>query len=42
MEQKTTTHLVPSSEMWERLEVFIREHIQWFIQALLEEEVTAL
>jgi putative transposase len=42
MEQKTTTHVVSSSEMWERLEVFIREHIQQFIQELLEEEVTAL
>jgi putative transposase len=28
--------------MWERLEGFVREHIQRFIQALLEEEVTAL
>jgi hypothetical protein len=27
---------------WERLEVFVREHIQRCIQALLEEEVTAL
>ena len=42
MEQKTTTHVVSSSEMWERLEVFVREQIQRFIQALLEEEVTAL
>jgi hypothetical protein len=42
MEQKTTTHLVSSSERWERLEVFVREPIQRFIQALLEEEVTAL
>jgi putative transposase len=42
MEQKITTHIEPSSEMWERLEVFVREHIQRFIQSLLEEEVTAL
>jgi hypothetical protein len=28
--------------MWESLEVFVREHIQRFIQTLLEEEVTAL
>jgi putative transposase len=28
--------------MWERLEGFVREHIQRFIQTLLEEEVTAL
>jgi putative transposase len=42
MDQKTTTPNVSSSEMWERLEVFVREHIQRFIQALLEEEVTAV
>jgi putative transposase len=42
MEQKITPHVGPSSEMWERLEVFVREHIQRFIQTLLEEEVTAL
>jgi putative transposase len=42
MEQKTTRHVGPSSEMWERLEGFVREQIQRFIQALLEEEVTAL
>jgi putative transposase len=42
MAQKTTTHVVSSSEMWERLEAFVREQIQRFIQALLEEEVTAL
>jgi putative transposase len=42
VEQKTTTHTVPSSHLWEQLEGFVREHIQRFIQALLEEEVTAL
>jgi len=42
MEPKITPHVSPSSEMWERLEVFVREHIQRFIQTLLEEEVTAL
>src|SRR5918998_1761491 len=42
MEQQTTTYVVPSSDIWERLEACVREHIQWFIQALLEEEVTAL
>jgi hypothetical protein len=42
MEQKTTTPTLSSSQMWERLEVFVREQIQRFIQALLEEEVTAL
>ena len=42
MEQKTTPHAGSSSEMWERLEAFVRAHIQRFIQALLEEEVTAV
>jgi putative transposase len=42
MEQKITPPVGSSSEMWERLEVFVREHIQRFIQTLLEEEVTAL
>jgi putative transposase len=41
MEQKITRHVGPSSDMWEHLEVFVREHIQRFIQTLLEEEVTA-
>jgi hypothetical protein len=41
MEQKTTAPIGPSSEMWERLEGFVRAHIQRFIQALLEEGVTA-
>lgn len=42
MEQKTTTPVVWSNEMWERLEVVVRAQIQRFIQALLEEEVMAL
>jgi transposase-like protein len=42
MEQQTTTPPSSSSQMWERLETFVREQIQWFIQALLEEEITAL
>lgn len=42
MEQKSTTPTSSSSQMWERLEAFVREQIQRFIQALLEEEVTAL
>lgn len=37
----TTPERQPSS-MWERLEEFVREHVQQFIQALLEEEVTEL
>jgi putative transposase len=42
MEQKTTTPTSSSSQMWERLEAFVREQIHRVIQALLEEEVTAL
>jgi putative transposase len=42
MEQKTTTQGSTSSQMWERLETFAREQVQRFIQALLEEEITAL
>jgi putative transposase len=42
MEQKTTTQSSSSSPMWERLEEFVREQVQRFIQALLEEEVSAL
>jgi hypothetical protein len=41
MEQKITRHVGPSSDLWERLEGFVREHIQRCIQTLLEEEVTA-
>ena len=41
MEQQTTTHVVASSERWERLEGFVREPIQRFIHALLEDEGTA-
>ncbi len=42
MEQKTTSHVSSSSPIWERLEAFIREQVQRLIQALLEEEITAL
>ena len=42
MEQKTTTQSSSSSQMWERLDEFVREQVQRFIQALLEEEVSAL
>ena len=31
-----------ASRTWDRLEEFVREHVQRFIQALLEEEVTEL
>src|SRR5713226_7727511 len=42
MTQKTTTPEPKASSTWERLEHFVREHVQRFIQALLEEEVTEL
>ena len=42
MEQKTTVQPSSSSPMWDRWEAFVREQVQRFIQALLEEEVTAL
>ena len=42
MEQKTTTLTPASSQRWERLEAFVREQIQRFIEAVLEEEVTSL
>jgi transposase-like protein len=41
MTQKTTTPESKTST-WEQLEAFAREHVQRFIQALLEEEVTEL
>jgi putative transposase len=41
MTQKTTTPESKTST-WEQLEEFAREHVQRFIQTLLEEEVTAL
>ena len=42
MEQKNTQPEARSSRTWEHLEAFVREHVQRFIQGLLEEEVTAL
>ena len=41
MTQKTTTSESQTST-WEQLEEFAREHVQRFIQTLLEEEVTEL
>jgi len=41
MTQKTTTSESKTST-WEQLEEFAREHVQRFIQTLLEEEVTEL
>src|SRR5262247_559405 len=40
--RKPTTPEPQASSTWERLEEFVREHVQQFIQALLEEEVTEL
>ncbi|HXH13783.1 MAG TPA: IS256 family transposase [Alphaproteobacteria bacterium] len=42
MEHQTTPQGSASSHIWERLEAFVREQVQRFIQALLEEEITAL
>jgi hypothetical protein len=42
MDQETTTQSSSSSQMWERAEEFVREQVQGFTQALLEEEVSAL
>src|SRR3954447_18501504 len=37
-----TTPAPKASSTWEHLEDFVREHVQRFIQSLLEEEVTEL
>lgn len=42
MEQQTTKGLEPSRPGWEDLETLVLGKIQEFVQALLEEEVTAL
>src|ERR1043166_2815852 len=43
MKKPQLTTLEPrASSTWERLEDFVRAHVQRFIQALLEEEVTEL
>jgi putative transposase len=43
MEKPQPITLEPkASRTWERSEEFVREHVQRFIQALLEEEVTEL
>ena len=39
---KPTTREPKASSTWEQLEDFVRDHVQQFIQALLEEEVTEL
>lgn len=40
MKQQTTTQPASSGPMWQRLEACVREQVQQFIQALLEEEIT--
>src|ERR1044071_8970773 len=40
--REPTTPRSEASRTWERLEDFVRDHVQRFIQALLEEEVTEL
>jgi len=40
--RKSTTPEPKASSTWERLEEFVRAHVQRFIQALLEEEVSEL
>jgi putative transposase len=40
--EKPTTPEPKAGSTWERLEEFARQHVQCFIQALLEEEVTEL
>jgi len=42
MAQQTTSQGSSSSQIWERLEAFVRDQVQRFIQALLEEEITEL
>jgi hypothetical protein len=41
MEKKATVQASPSSPMWERLDAFVREQVQPFIHARVEEEVPA-
>lgn len=42
MKEHSTTTTSPSSSLWEHLEEFARDHVQRFIQGLVEEEVTEL
>jgi putative transposase len=42
MTQQSIAQPSSSSPLWERLESFVREQVQRLIQALLEEEITAL
>ncbi len=40
VKEQSTAPGVESSDLWDQLEAFVRAHIQRFIQALLDEEVT--
>jgi hypothetical protein len=42
VKEHSTTQPSPSSSLWEHLEEFARDHVQRFIQGLVEEEVTEL
>ncbi len=42
VKEHSTTKTSPSSNLWEHLEEFARDHVQRFIQGLVEEEVTEL
>lgn len=42
MQEQSTEIGVSSSSLWDRLEDFARDHVQQFLQALLEAEVTEL
>jgi putative transposase len=39
---QSNTPIPQASSTWERLEAFVREHVQRFIQGLLEDELTEL
>lgn len=42
MAQKATISGLKGNSTWDHLEEFVREHVQRFIQGLLEEEITEL
>jgi len=42
VKEQNTSSAIPSRPLWDTLETFVRDKIQELVQALLEEEVTAL
>jgi transposase-like protein len=42
MQEQSTLVVGSSSRLWEQVEELVREHLQWFIRSLVEEEVTEL